>query len=257
MKIRTFESREEWMNWRLGKLTGSTLKDTLTLKGEGTKIGIYKAVAGSIIGSMALADDDTEKAMQRGRRLEPVAIERFNAETGKKAVWCNDDVGWEREDDSRIALSPDAVIGSTAAIEVKCLSAARHVEALHTKKVPKEYELQALQYFIVNEELETLYFVLYDDRFPTGLDYICLVIERREKQSEIENILSLERDAVSLVREIVNTLTLYNPKDIKAINDAKEELLGTHKKKLRTVSDSINKKVRSKTSRTKGVSVSK
>lgn len=255
MKTRKFESREEWMNWRLGKVTGSAVKNTITLKGEGTKIGIYKAVTGSLIGSAALEDENEEKAMMRGIRLEPVAIERFNKETGKKAVWCNDDVGWERDEDSRIAISPDAIIGKTAAVEVKCLSAARHVEALYTKKISKEYEMQMLQYFIVNEELKTLYFVFYDDRFPAGLDFMYLTITRKEKEQEIENISGLEREAVALIRHIVNTLTLYSPEDIAAINTVKEELLDTHLEDVEKVTKAL--RTSSRTSKTRVMSDSK
>lgn len=254
MITRKFESREEWMNWRLGKLTGSALKNALTLKGNEVKIGIYKAVAGSLIGSAALEDENEERAMTRGTRLERIAIERFNTETGKKAIWSNDDIGWERDDDSRIAISPDAVLGKTAAVEAKCLSAARHVEALYTKKVPKEYELQAIQYFIVNENLKTLYFVFYDDRFPTGLDFMYLTITRAEKEDEILNILSLERDAVLLIRQIVNTLTLYSPEDVAAINSVKEELLETHLEDVEAVTTALSKRTSSRTSRTKVMS---
>jgi hypothetical protein len=76
MKSLTFESREAWLNWRLGKATGSTLKEMVNLRDGGTKPGVYRAAAESLIGPAAIDADDDEKAMERGIRLEPVASRR-------------------------------------------------------------------------------------------------------------------------------------------------------------------------------------
>ena len=80
MRVLSFESREEWMNWRLGKATGSGVKDIVTLKGDGIKPGVFKMVAESLGGSATINDD--ESAADRGTKLEKPAIERFRKETG-------------------------------------------------------------------------------------------------------------------------------------------------------------------------------
>jgi hypothetical protein len=49
--------------------------------------------------------------MDRGKRLEDEAIERFAKETGKKVN--TDLVLWMRDDDENIAVSPDGSIGKT------------------------------------------------------------------------------------------------------------------------------------------------
>lgn len=231
MKIVRFEEREAWLNWRLGKITGSSVKDTVTLKGEGTKPGVYRAAAESIIGSAAI--DDDENPMARGTRLESEAIERFCKETGKKVD--SSLLAWESDLDSRMSVSPDGVIGAKAAVEVKCLSAAKHVEAIFTKKIPKNtggYEEQALQYFIINEKLQTLYYVFYDPRFPAPLDFFYLTITRKEKEDEIARLWEAEKEAVAMVRQIVNTLTLYSPEDIQKVEEVRQELLGVHQENL-------------------------
>lgn len=214
MKILNFQEREEWLLWRVGKFTGSKIKDIVTknTKGEyvfGTpKIGIYHAIAGRFLSSAQIADDeDPEKAMARGTRLEPVAIQRFKDETGKKVVWCNDDIGWEREDDSSIAVSPDAYIGKTEAVEAKCLSAARHLQVIDTGEIPKEYEYQVLQYFVVSDSLRKVHVVFYDDRLPTGLDYFVITVDRKNKKEEIAALLQHERDWLKVVREKTNKLS--------------------------------------------------
>lgn len=224
MKIVRFDGMEAWLNWRLGKITGSAIKQFVGVGKSDVKPGIYRAAAESLTGSAAL--DDDEDAMERGHRLEPIALARFEKETGKKVDTSL--MGWEREDDSRIAVSPDGMIGKTAAVEVKCLSSAKHVEAMYTGKIPKNtagYEEQAAQYFIVNEKLAKLFYVFFDDRFPAPMDFFFLTLTRKEMKPEIDRLLTLERDAVAKVREIVNTLSLYAPEDIAKVNAVKEELL--------------------------------
>lgn len=209
MKVVKFDEeaggKEAWLNARLGKITGSRLYDCITLKGTSIKADRWNLVAERLIGSQALVDD--EKAIDRGTRLEPEAIARFAKETGKKVDTSL--MLWMREDEESIAVSPDGVIGKTAAVEVKCLSAGRHIEAKVTQKIPSGtgYEEQALQYFIVNEKLKVLYFIFYDPRFPAPLDFFYIEMHRKDRQAEIDFWLQAQRDALAWVRDTVNRLT--------------------------------------------------
>jgi hypothetical protein len=226
MKVLRFESREAWLNGRLGLITGSAVRKTITLRGEGIKSGVYRRAYESIAGSAAINEEDDENAMERGTRLEPEAITRFEKQTGKKVD--RSLVLWVSDEDARMGVSPDGFIGKTAAIEVKCLSGAKHVEALDTHKIPNNtlgYEEQAIQYFIVNEKLRTLYYVFFNPTLPAPLDYLCLTFTRKEMQPEIDRILAAERQALVEVRRVVNKLTLYNPEDVKKIEERKAELL--------------------------------
>lgn len=210
--------REGWRNWRLGRSTGSKLT-SLFSTGKGLpvfnptdpKLGVYKLIAESWIGSAALTEEESnpELAMERGRRLEPEAIAHFRAETGKKVVWHNDDIGWQSEDDGRIAFSPDGSIGKMEAVEAKCLSAARHIQAFLTREVPQDYDWQTLQAFIVNTSLRTLYLVFYDPRFPAGLDFFYIAIKRKDKKAGIEALLNCQKDMLAFVREKTNYLTQF------------------------------------------------
>lgn len=209
MKIRKFPSIEDWKNWRLGRIGGSRLKDIISKNGR--KVESYALIAESWIGSAALAEEEesAELAMERGKRLEPEAVERFKKETGKKAVWHNDDTGWERDDETRIALSPDASIGTTEAIEVKCLAAKRHIEVRVTNRIPADHNYQKLQYFITNEKLRKLYFVFYHPLFPKGLDYFVIEVKRKDIKDEIAVALKYQQDELKWVREQVADLTKY------------------------------------------------
>ena len=141
--------------------------------------------------------------MDRGKRLEVEAIERFEKETGKKVN--KDLVLWMREDNEDIAVSPDGFIGETEAVECKCLNSASHIEAFLTKTIPSEYEYQVLQYFIVNDKLETLYFVFFDPRMPK--DFFYYEVKREDVAEKITEYLEMEKEALKKIKDIENQLT--------------------------------------------------
>lgn len=199
MITKTFQSREEWMVERRGKITGSRLKDIVVKRGTGRKLGFYELIAERLA-----TVPDSENPMDRGTRLESEALERFAKETGKKVDTSL--LIWEREDNESIAISPDGTIGSKEAVEVKCLGSARHMEAWLTKEVPDEYEYQKIQYFVVNDKLQTLYFVFYDPRIPVK-DYFVLEFHRKDLQEKVDEMLEYQKNTLVEVDEIVNALT--------------------------------------------------
>jgi predicted phage-related endonuclease len=190
--------REEWLKARLGRITGTRLKDLIVKRGTKPKIGFYEIIAERV----AILPSD-EAAMDRGIRLEDEAIKRFEKETGKKVN--NDLVLWTLEDDDNIALSPDGFIGEKEAVEVKCLSSARHLEAWLTKEIPSEYEGQVTQYFIVNDKLQKLYFVFYDPRMPK--DFFFFEVERKNIEERIKEYLELEKQVLADIKIIEDELT--------------------------------------------------
>lgn len=110
---------------------------------------------------------DDENRMDRGHRLEDMAADKFAKQFSKELEivgCCVSDV------DDRIINSPDRLVKPVngtykEAVEIKNLSSARHLQALIENKIPDEFFTQKVQYFVVNPDLETLYFVFHDDRF--------------------------------------------------------------------------------------------
>lgn len=198
MIIKKFNTKEEWMSARRGKITGSRLKDIVVKRGTGKKLGYYELIAERL----ATEPEEDETPMDRGVRLEAEAIERFKKETGKKVN--TDLVIWEREDNLSIAVSPDGFIGKTEAVEVKCLSSAKHIEVWLTQQIPDEYEFQVLQYFIVNDSLKTLNVVFYDPRIACK-DYFVIQVERDDEK--VKEYLEYQKQTLLEVNEIVNELT--------------------------------------------------
>lgn len=197
--IQKFEDREEWLNARNGKITGSKLKDLIVKRGTGEKKGFYQLIADRV----AVAPDG-ENPMDRGTRLEEEAVAKFAEITGKKVN--TDLVICSRVDNPNIAFSPDAYIGDTEVVEAKCLSSASHLEAYITQKVPSEYEDQIIQPFIVNDNLKTLYLVFYDPRIPAK-DFFFLTIKREDYEEKITEYLEYEKQKLALVEDWVLKLT--------------------------------------------------
>lgn len=129
---------------------------------------------------------------------------------------------WENDEDPRIACSPDAYENTenpTWAIECKSLGSAYHLQAVipwmvHTRLIrqhtlperladaaaqvlpatatslkatnmdfiPDAYKAQALQYFVVCDTLETLYFGMYDPRVYGDARHQVIPIHRKDIQ---------------------------------------------------------------------------
>ncbi len=218
MRVNKFDNEQAWLDARRGKITGTKLDGLIPKRGGGYKIGFYELIAERV----AIPAGD-ESAMDRGHDREGDAMEMFAKETGK--VVDPSLVIWQRDDNEDIAISPDGTIGKTEAAEVKCLSSARHVEAWLKKfyqklpdveAIPDDYKYQVLQYFIVNDKLQTLYFIFFDDRMPKQFFY--LTINRTDvwetikdiditMQDKVNEYLALEREKLAEIAKIEELLT--------------------------------------------------
>lgn len=201
MKISTYQSKEDWLNARLGKITGSRVKDIIVKRGTGKKKGYYELIAERIA-----TRPDGENPLERGTRLEPEAIARFQSETEQDVDTSL--VIWSRDEDDSIAISPDGFMGLTEAVEVKCLSSASHIEAYLTQEVPSEYKDQVIQYFVVNDKLEKVYVVFYDPRIPCK-DYFVIEVTRESVEDEVKEYLDYQRNVLKEVDDIVLKLTNF------------------------------------------------
>jgi len=203
MQINTYLDEASWLKARNGKITGTKLKDIISLrKTEGKKKGFYQIIAEKVL----VPEEGMENPMERGKRLEGEAIARFEKATKKKVD--NSLVMWISDDNEDMAISPDGMIGKTEAVEVKCVNPASHIEAWLTQQIPSEYEFQVLQYFIINEKLKTLYFAFFDPRIPAK-DFFYLTVERETLAEDIEKYKAIEIETLKEINKIVKTLTKF------------------------------------------------
>ncbi len=148
---------------------------------------------------LSVDDGMEESALERGERLEQEAIEQFEKATGKIV----DQIGFVESDESELmGFSPDGFIANngyyTEAVEAKCLSSANYVKTWLENEVPKEHLPQVIQAFIVNELLETLYFILYDPRISIHPLHIIPI----SRQSLVEDIEKYKRQELDFVAEV-------------------------------------------------------
>lgn len=139
--------------------------------------------------------------MERGHILEHEALQAFAEKTGKKII--KDSMIWVSDYDENSYVSPDGCVDNgtdniTEAVEVKCLNSADVVKAYLTGKYPEEYYPQILKYFMVNDNLDTLYFVIYTDVIP-GLELQLFEIKRADVAKDISEAVAFEKETMKRV----------------------------------------------------------
>ena len=171
----------EWLQYRKGKITWTSLK-WVTWWPKAQLTEIYTLLAETYIEEEDLRPFEI---MERWNILEDVAKLFFQDITWKKVeeVWFieKDDIHW---------LSPDGIIKNwdkyTEALEIKCPMWKNYIKYYIEEKIPDEYKNQVINYFIVIEDLEKLYFMIYNPDVINGLEkYKIIEVTRQDLQDDI------------------------------------------------------------------------
>lgn len=131
------QGSDEWFNIRLGKVTASRVADVLaTVKsGESTARRNYRIqlVCERLTGLKE--ETYTNHHMERGVRLEPIARALYEA---KNDVFVNE-IGFVQHPTIEMAgASPDGMLND-GQIEIKCPTAANHIETVLSGSWPAKY----------------------------------------------------------------------------------------------------------------------
>lgn len=215
VKVSQIADTEVWLQYRLGKITGSKAKyvKPLSRGADRTPQGFWQLLAEKLA-----IKQDGELDMDRGHRLQGSAL----AELAKRhELDIDTDCGmWISDEDEDMAVSPDGAEKAdvpTWAAEVKCFSSANHLRytikdrAARKNKdynpfdsVPNDaknaHREQILQYFVVNEALKTLYFVLYDDRI--GLDNLVFHVIEIHRKDIAELVDAQKQQQIDILRQV-------------------------------------------------------
>jgi hypothetical protein len=199
------------MSFREGKRTGTTVGKIFAKSrktGEmydTTKplITFYQKVAERLAEGTG-DDDGLESSRERGKDLEEEAINEAERQLGLKLIRGN---VWQADDLNHIE-SPDAYTKDLkTAVEIKCLSSARHIQAICENRPPQEYYAEYLNYFLVNDDLETLYIFLYDPRFMLDhLKWHAFKLSRKDIEYDIERLRDIDAYAEELISKTVTEL---------------------------------------------------
>lgn len=211
--------RESWLELRRGVVTGTKAKAVAPPKrGNGTPQGVFELLAEKV----AIAKDG-EPERDRGLRLEQEAIVLTR---DKLNLNLNLDPGMWLSKDGKLGVSPDAaenVKKPTYAVEAKCLDSKNHLQAIindYEAKYQDDYNPlnslristsdfapQVVQYFVVNPDLQIVYFTLYDDRIALdNIVHYVIEIERKDIIKLVEEQELYERAAVNQVETMIKIL---------------------------------------------------
>lgn len=195
------QKSEEWHHVRKGKITGTTLKSIMGTP-RAKQEALYETIAERLTVGVEAEMADYESDIDRGNRLEPEAIAAFEFQTGKKV----EVVGFcESDDEEFIANSPDGLIGDTEAIEVKCPAGKNYVKAWLTNEIHDDYHWQTVQYFVVNEKLETLYFVVYNPNIALYPMHT-IEVKREDIKDDIEKAVVAQKEFLESIDEKLKTI---------------------------------------------------
>ena len=151
----------------------------------------------------------TYSAMLRGQILEEEARELISEKLGKQIIPGR---VWQSEENEYMICSPDGeIVDDTGkvseAIEIKCLDSWKVVKAYYEKHPPLDYEAQIIQYFLVNENLQKLYFCIYSDVFTNpDLGLQIFELKREDYREKIELTGRVQNATLGLVEREVQKL---------------------------------------------------
>ena len=151
----------------------------------------------------------TYSAMLRGQILEDEARELISEKLGKQIIPGR---VWQSEENEYMICSPDGeIVDDTGkvseAVEIKCLDSWKVVKAYYEKHPPLDYEAQIIQYFLVNENLQKLYFCIYSDVFTNpDLELQIFELKREDYREKIELTGRVQNATLGLVEREVQKL---------------------------------------------------
>lgn len=175
---------------------------------------IYKLIAQRIAkpinpNDYTLPEGATYSAMLRGQILEEEARELISEKLGKKIIPGR---VWQSDVNEYMICSPDGeIVDDTGkvseAVEIKCLDSWKVVKAYYEKHPPLDYEAQIIQYFLVNENLQKLYFCIYSDVFTNPeLGLQIFELKREDYREKIELTGRVQNATLGLVEREVQKL---------------------------------------------------
>lgn len=152
----------EWTKARLETISGTRLGDAIGTPAKQESL-MNILIAEKLTGEAK--STYINEAMERGIEAEEHAIEEYEELTGevveKVGLCISEEYPW-------LVNSPDGLVKKgkkySKAVEVKCPNTDTLIGYVRKGGIPKEYQPQVMSYFLVNEDLEELDFVVYDPR---------------------------------------------------------------------------------------------
>jgi hypothetical protein len=210
------QNTEEWEEFRKGKSGGSAFGKMYKINGRSNSElkDQFSVMLAERVSRPMTPNDYMDEIPQgvafswavRGHILEPKAADAFASKYNKTLsegkIWVSNDTYDSYVSPDRSIVGPDGKIRE--AVEIKCLSSEKVLKVWWDKQhkeegtsdfwiIPSnEYQAQAVKYFVVNEDLEKLYWVVYTDLIP-WLELVVLDINRQDIADFIKSAGEIER----------------------------------------------------------------
>ena len=178
------QGSQEWLDEKIGILSGTRIKKIITpakLELSSGFVDVIDLILDENITGITADKEIFGAQLDRGNNLEPEARSEYTKQTG---VNINEHGLCLSDKHNLHGCSPDGFTDDfKGAIEIKCPGFV-HLKYCRENKLPSEYKLQVINYFLVNEKLEWLDFVSYRPEFypkPIGI----IRVTREELQADI------------------------------------------------------------------------
>ena len=157
----------EWFAARLGKGTASRISDIIgkTQSGYSASRANYMALLICERLTGAAAESYSNAAMQHGTDTEPMALSAYEAAQG---VLVQAEGFVTHPSIEQSGASPDALVGDSGLLEIKCPNTATHLDTLLAKKMPSKHRPQ-VQWQMACTGRHWCDFLSYDPRLPERL----------------------------------------------------------------------------------------
>lgn len=170
------QGSEEWFVLRLQYPLTASNAQAIGNQGKGLETLVWEKLAEKY--SQAPRDNYTNKDLERGKELEPIAREMYELETGNKV----EQVGFiTNEKVSKVGgASPDGMI-ENGLVEIKCFEDKKHFQMIvNGLEVEPQYQWQ-MQMQMLFTETDFCDFVVYNPNFSKSL-----LIKRIEKDEVMQ-----------------------------------------------------------------------
>ena len=188
-----------WLQARIGKCTGSRVKDALSFLKDGKtssakrKNYITDLVTERLTG--LAVDHYITPAMEWGIENEPYARAAYSVVSGNEV----DLVGiCAHPTIPNFQSSPDGLVGEDGVVEFKCPQTTTHIEWMFDGIIPEEHEYQLLSHLACSGR-QWVDFMSFDPRLPPKHQYF---LRRMNRVDVAERITKMETDIVQFLSEV-------------------------------------------------------
>lgn len=201
-EIKCEQRSEEWYMARVGRITGSRMKDVrATIKsGEAATRRNYRAelICETLTGVPYDDDNYQSSEMLWGIQQEDAAIAAYTAVTMQQVTKAG--LALHPTID-RVASSPDGLVGLHGMVEVKCPKTGTHLETLMLGVTPSQYRDQMHTGMLCCER-DWCDFVSFDPRLPKEYQLIIFRFMRDDKE-----LILIEAAARTFLDEVDQSIT--------------------------------------------------